>query len=430
MKNMIFTPEDLEQLNSILTNIGYMNYEQFYTLNKKENTKGLLAIDREDILSLIKLIDESINQFSHNDNFRVSPRHYKHSNINKLFYDITKFKSSLENYQKYIPYYHVVKAALINFHNFSENEAEKIIRNSSLEKIESMVSVKKTVEYTIESITNSLNLSTDDSQKLKDLIYQCDESNNIKDIFAQKIIEESNKNDIEDYEKSKHETIHNLVMDTLFAVHDGWVKDNPSEFGASNKKHRHMPSQLIGWEELRKDFILVEPIFKTLRSFSPYLTANEETLKRIYNERVNTFFLDNKIYAADTLSHLIAQGPKFYPAWTNYDKDILEFLQNDKLALKHVIPAIENYGIGNIGKRRYEIVKEVAQTQNPDDIAKLRKGDEQEYVRLCGYIKDLTCGFSKMSKQTREEIEELKKVLKLSPNKKSKHKYTTLFKSK
>ena len=80
----------------------------------------------------------------------------------------------------------------------------------------------------------------------------------------------------EDTDKAREvENAVNLIMDTLFHVHDGWVKDNVKKFNAREKKHQHMPSELIGWNEAKADLLFVRPIFEAAG-----IEVNEEELEQ------------------------------------------------------------------------------------------------------------------------------------------------------
>lgn len=159
-------------------------------------------------------------------------------------------------------------------------------------------------------------------------------------------------------------------MDTLFAVHDGWVRDNIKKFNAREKKHQHMPSELIGWKEVKADLLFVRPIFEAAG-----LDVNEEELEQLYNGRVKDFFLNRGIKTARNLSDSITQGKEFYPALEGYG-EILTTINAPNYVDEKIIPAIEQQGIGNIEEVRRNIVSQIISNPIPEDVERL--SDEEK----------------------------------------------------
>ena len=173
--------------------------------------------------------------------------------------------------------------------------------------------------------------------------------------------------------KHNKEMFNNLIMDTLFHVHDGWVQDNVKKFNAREKKHQHMPSELIGWKEAKADLLFVRPIFEAAG-----IEVNEEELEQVYNGRVKEFFLDHGIQTARNLSDSITQGEEFYPALEGYG-DILVTINDPDYVDEKIIPAIEQQGIGNIEEVRRSIVSQIISNPVPEDVARL-SDDEKALV--------------------------------------------------
>lgn len=156
-------------------------------------------------------------------------------------------------------------------------------------------------------------------------------------------------------------------IDILFAVHDGWVRDNPEKFMAREKKFQHMPSELVGWKEMEKDMLFVGPIVEAINGpidakydyrYSPEDNglSSDELRKEEYNRRVKRFILDNGITNTDDLVSLISKEAEFYPALRDYPEDVLANIRNPEFVAENIIPSIEKDGIGKIEEKRRETV--------------------------------------------------------------------------
>lgn len=254
-----------------------------------------------------------------------------------------------------IPYYQVAKAALMNpdWNGLSEEEAIKRIESSTFEEIEGQVWAKGSMDYAIESIAKRFSLLDKEKECLESEIYYGEYGSILTEMGL--ILE-------------KKEIDPNVfIMDTLFAVHDGWVKDNEKKFFAREKKHQHMPSELIGWKEAKADLLFIRPIFEAAG-----IEVNEEQLEKEYNRRVKEFFLDNKIYAPSDLMRLLAQGEKFYPAWEGQE-DIIEALKNEDFVASTVIPQIDDNGIGKTYEVKDKILLEIVENPKREDLERLTK---------------------------------------------------------
>lgn len=242
------------------------------------------------------------------------------------------------------PYYQIAKQALMEWNGLSLEEAKETISNESFDEIEAKVGAKPSIEHAIERIEE---LGIYEADFMRDIVYK----GRKPDLLA---------NEMPYFDASS-------MMDVLFAVHDGWVEDHPDKFMARDKKFQHMPSELIGWEETKKDLLFVKPIFEALGS-----KVDEQELQDEYNRRVKEFFLENGIVEEHTLAHKIAQGPKFYPALANYPKEALDCITNISWALTNVIPSIEEKGIGNIANTRFNILTDqISENPTAEDLKRL-----------------------------------------------------------
>lgn len=269
-----------------------------------------------------------------------------------------------------IPYYNVAKQALMNWNGLSEEEADKIISEQTFSQLEGQVYAKGSMDYAIEAIaTQSSVRKLGKESELADFVYNGGESAIIDGI--KKDAEFMNDENMYQWERSDmRKRYNNMIMDTLFAVHDGWVQDNVKKFNAREKKHQHMPSELIGWKEAKADLLFVRPIFETAG-----IEVNEEELEQVYNCRVKDFFLNRGIKTARNLSDSITQGEEFYPALEGYG-EILTTINDPDYVDEKIIPAIEQQGIGNIEEVRSNIVSQIISNPVPEDVERL--SDEEK----------------------------------------------------
>lgn len=252
-----------------------------------------------------------------------------------------------------VPYYQVAKQALMKWDGLTEEKAKAVIASQTFAQIDSQVYAKGSMDYAIEGICKTLHLSDSQKSKLTEFVY---DGNN------QEFITELLGNTAESAGISQN----SLVMSTLFRVHDGWVKDNAKKFNVRDKKYQHMPSELIGWEEVKSDLIFVRPIFEDAG-----VEIDEDALHKEYNRRVKEFYLGNDIYSTIDLVKLIAQGKDFYQALEGYG-DILKQIGDTTYVSENIIPGIEEKGIGPIGKVEKDIIiPQVIEDPKKDDISRL-----------------------------------------------------------
>lgn len=87
----------------------------------------------------------------------------------------------------------------------------------------------------------------------------------------------------------------NLVIATLDRIHSDWIEnaDISGKFfqeGRENTRYQFMDSALIGFEELKKDLIFVQPVFEALS-----IECSEEGLQKAYTKYVKDFCAKNNI---------------------------------------------------------------------------------------------------------------------------------------
>ncbi len=372
MEDVSLTPETAEQLKIALQDIGCMRYDEWKAEKEKngekvEENNMEKGIEQADISTAVSFVSQLLGDY---DNASRSLSYMLDGGEKYGWVQQWLKNSSKLN----IPYYQVAREALMNWNGLSEGEATKILKSSSFEEIEGQVWAKGSMDHAIDSIANSLMLSNKDSQELANLVYQGGESD-IKITCFKRLIELYGTK-----YKGVHsnEMINNIIMDTLFSVHDGWVKDNQKKFMARDKKHQHMPSELIGWKEAKADLLFIRPIFEALD-----MEVNEDELEQVYNNRVKDFFLDRKIVTARDLSDSITQGEHFYSALANYG-EVLTTINDPDYVDQNVIPAIEQKGIGKIEDVRRNIVAQIINNPTAKDIDRLSESEKTQVEQALG----------------------------------------------
>ena len=354
-----------------LEDIGCLSYDEWIASKEANGEKiqeepavgdGIRSADISTAVSLV-------SNYMHNPSFMQSY-------MNDRTWDEEWLQSSMELYHNNTkaPYFQVAKQALMNWNSLSEEAAEKIIETQSFDEIESQVWAKSSMDYAIDSIKKSLQLSDEEQKNLSEFVFNGKDSEFIqwwksRNEFIQG--KDSVKTD-------KQEQNNNFIMDALFSVHDGWVKDNSKKFMARDKKHQHMPSELIGWKEAKADLLFIKPIFESVG-----IKVNETDLEQVYNSRVKEFFLEHGIENVRNLSDSITQGEEFYPALKGYG-DILVTINDPDYVDKNIIPAIEQQGIGNIEEVRKNIVAQIISNPVPEDVARLSDEEKAQVEQYLG----------------------------------------------
>lgn len=359
--------KDKEAFVKALREIGCMDYKEWKKVKHEagelvEETTIDEGIKNADIATAVSLIS----------NYMHSPE-FMETYMDDRVWDEEWIKSSMEHKLK-IPYYQVAEQALMNWNGLSKEEADNIINTQSFDEIESQVYATGSMNYAIEGVKESLSLTDRDTKEFSQFVYEGKECG-VTEVW--RIMAKSPEKNKEDF--------NNLIMDTLFHVHDGWVKDNTKKFNAREKKHQHMPSELIGWKEAKADLLFVKPIFEAAG-----IEVNEEELEQVYNDRVKNFFLDRGIETTDDLANAIAKGKDFYPALEGYG-DILTTMSDPDYVKKTIIPAIEQQGIGNVEQVRQGIVSQITTNPTPEDVERLSDKEKSLVEQSIGKeVSDLT----------------------------------------
>ena len=142
-----------------------------------------------------------------------------------------------------------------------------------------------------------------------------------------------------------------LIISALREIHDGWVADHENKFvvddredpkNRKEKRFQHMPTELIGLIETKKDLVFLGPILA-----ASGIEIDDATLEAAYNDAVMKFLAENDIKSTEDLIAKIQTGAQFYPALEGQDP-ITTKLADPEFVRTVIIPQIEKSGIGNI----------------------------------------------------------------------------------
>lgn len=356
MSGVKVNPQAAGELKQTLSNIGCKSYDE-WKQEKEEAGEEIedvaigLGMDQARISTAVSFVEQFFGDVRFAQGYLVADG--KGDSFIKRWLDNSKFK---------VPYYEVAKEALMNWNGLSEEEALETIENSTFDEIEGKVWAKGSIDYAIKEISSLLSFDEEDKEHLTRVVFEKDSRES--HFILRKIRAEM---ELHGYETSE------MIMDTLFAVHDGWVKDNAKKFMAREKKHQHMPSELIGWKEAKADLLFIKPIFEAAG-----IEVSEEALETEYNDRVKEFFLNRGIRNSYDLEMQFIKGERFYSALKGQD-EIISFLENEELTESILIPQIAEKGIGKIEDVRESIINQIAENPNVGDFSRL-SAEEIELV--------------------------------------------------
>lgn len=133
--------------------------------------------------------------------------------------------------------------------------------------------------------------------KMHDDVYNSNEKSKTLEIIGNIIKTESNNNTAD------------FTIDALEAIHNTWVSDNENKFfkEGRNAEFQHMPIELIGWDEAKKDLLFLNPILQKMG-----ISNSEQELEESYEEKQKRFNQIHDITNKETLLEEISKGKEFY----------------------------------------------------------------------------------------------------------------------
>ena len=195
-------------------------------------------------------------------------------------------------------YQMVAKAALMQWFQLSENDANTKIQTESVEELEEQVHALGSMNCAVDGIAKQINLSEGDKNKLFVAAVYGPENDEIFETVREKIY------GLSDEQK----------LNVLSTIHDGWVVDNSSEKAFNKKVERnqlrqYVPLDIIGWNEVKSDLLFLNPILGHVG-----VPVDEEALSKAYHARVAAYFEKMNINSREDLVALILSGRGYYEA--------------------------------------------------------------------------------------------------------------------
>lgn len=220
-----------------------------------------------------------------------------------------------------IPYYQVAREALIKWNGLTEEQAEKIIAESSFEEIEGQVYAQGSMTHAVNAIGRNLGLNEEEISQFADEVFGRTDSTEM----MERLQKELGKANFGELLSSKQNNMPKLVVDTMEAVHDGWVEDNAKLFFTKKadrgQQYQYLPLELIGWDEAKSDLLFIKPIIHSIGVY-----ADDAEIKEECNKRTVAFFekhsdrmdgiLGMSIYNLDDLEKCIVENGLEYDHWT------------------------------------------------------------------------------------------------------------------
>lgn len=204
------------------------------------------------------------------------------------------------------PYRVIAKNALMSWNGLSEEEATKVVSESSFQELENQVWATTSIRSAVNAISTYLGV---DAKSFEDAVLGQD-SPDMTDsqISTLKSIAQ----------KAKNVNVEELALYALACIHDSWVVDNAKKFvapGREAKRYQHTPLETIGWNEAKADLLFLEPVLNSVG-----IEVNKQKLHEAYDESTVEFFKANGFIDSigqinkEEISKKLMQGKDFYPA--------------------------------------------------------------------------------------------------------------------
>ncbi|MBQ9659330.1 MAG: hypothetical protein IJV31_11335 [Clostridia bacterium] len=244
-------------------------------------------------------------------------------------------------------YYQVAREALVKWNGLSEEQADKIIEESSFEEIESKVNAKSSIASAATSIGKSLGLNDEETSQFLNEVFGKIESTEM----TEKLHHELESKMLSTFSSSKHYYMPQLITDAIEDVHDNWVEDNASLFFTKKadrgQQYQYLPLELIGWEEAKSDLLFIKPIIHAIGG-----EIDEDEIKEVCNQRTIKLLeehsdrgmdgaLEMSIHNLDDLGTWIAENGLEYKHWT---PEIAEAMSDIEFVKGTILPELREKG--------------------------------------------------------------------------------------
>ena len=125
--------------------------------------------------------------------------------------------------------------------------------------------------------------------------------------------------------------------------------------------HKHMPFELIGWYEVTKNYIFLEPILDSCD-----VSVNIDDVKIEYYNSVEAFFVENNCRTIKDFQEKIEKADRFYPSLEGQET-INSYLRKSVYVSDLLIPQIEKKGLGREPAMLEKIYENVARILDTKD---------------------------------------------------------------
>lgn len=247
-----------------------------------------------------------------------------------------------------VPYRKVAKEAIMSWNGASEAEATAAIESQSYDDLESQCyatgsmesGIKGILKYLQEQGIDTSDINPDDLHS--DVFGPKEATETVAQTGALAALGEKIKG-VENPEA--------LVVDTLSTIHDDWSRGAARKFFQREKKHQHMPIELIGWKEAKADLLFLKPILE-----GAGVEVSDEQLQLSYYDRVKAFQDANNLHTTEEIASAIQGGAEFYPALEG-QTEITDFMATPEGAATVAQQIAENGIGGDTGYQAYLAVK-------------------------------------------------------------------------
>ena len=241
----------------------------------------------------------------------------------------------------------------------ARNDARKYVEESSRRDIENKTSTRYSLVSAVEAISAKLHLTP---EELEDFTKAALEGPADDPIFKE--IGAKFPTDQADISK--------FVIYILRQIHNTWVRNNTKKFNAytkdedgdfvyRNKEYKHMPFELIGWYEVTKNYIFLEPILDSCD-----VTVNIDDVKIEYYNSVEAFFVENNCRTIKDFQEKIEKADRFYPSLEGQET-INSYLRKSVYVSDLLIPQKEKKGLGRDSAMLEKIYENVARILDTKD---------------------------------------------------------------
>jgi len=125
---------------------------------------------------------------------------------------------------------------------------------------------------------------------------------------------------------ASEEELCDAIVKILAEIHDGWVAGNAKKYNRDAEKNdkrlfQHLPTALIGLEEVAKDLMFLAPILEQMGYSVGKMTEQEwgafvtsDAVAKAYDRYVEEYKKENNIYSQEDLENHLKTITETYPA--------------------------------------------------------------------------------------------------------------------